>query len=47
VTRLEQTDAAEVEAIRAIRAQGHGVVRTARQLRVGVGTVLRLTGGQQ
>jgi DNA invertase Pin-like site-specific DNA recombinase len=33
--RLDQTDAAEVEAIRAVRAQDHGAVRTARQVRVG------------
>jgi DNA invertase Pin-like site-specific DNA recombinase len=45
--RLEQTDAAKVEAIRTMRAQGHGAVRVARQLGVGVGTVLQLTGGQQ
>jgi DNA invertase Pin-like site-specific DNA recombinase len=45
--RLEDTDAEKVEAVRTLRAQGLGVLRIARQLGVGVGTVLRLTGGQQ
>jgi DNA invertase Pin-like site-specific DNA recombinase len=41
---LEETDAAKVKAIRAMRAQGKGIRRIATDLGVGVGTVLRLTG---
>jgi DNA invertase Pin-like site-specific DNA recombinase len=41
--RLEGSDAAKVEAIRAMRAQGFGILRIARQFGVGVGTVMRLT----
>ncbi|MFL4984815.1 MAG: recombinase family protein [Xanthobacteraceae bacterium] len=40
--RLEGSDAAKVEAIRAMRAQGFGILRIARQFGVGVGTVMRL-----
>jgi DNA invertase Pin-like site-specific DNA recombinase len=42
--RLEDTDADKVAAILAARAKGTGLRRIARELRVGVGTVLRLTG---
>jgi DNA invertase Pin-like site-specific DNA recombinase len=41
--RLEDTDANKVAAIVAARANGKGVRRIARELGVGVGTVLRLT----
>jgi DNA invertase Pin-like site-specific DNA recombinase len=41
--RLE-SDAAKVAAIVAARAKGTGVRRIARELGVGVGTVLRVTG---
>ena len=41
--RLEDTDANKVAAIVAARANGTGVRRIARELGVGVGTVLRLT----
>jgi DNA invertase Pin-like site-specific DNA recombinase len=43
--RLEDTDAKKVAAIRAARKGGKGVRRIARDLGVGVGTVLRVTGG--
>ena len=42
--RLEHSDAAKVAAIVAARAAGTGVRRIARELGVGVGTVLRVTG---
>jgi len=42
--RLEDSDADKVAAIVAARAAGTGVRRIARELGVGVGTVLRLTG---
>jgi DNA invertase Pin-like site-specific DNA recombinase len=41
---LEDTDAAKVAAIRAMRRKGTGIRRIARELGVGVGTVLRVTG---
>jgi DNA invertase Pin-like site-specific DNA recombinase len=41
--RLEDTDAKKVAAIRSARKKGVGVRRIARDLGVGVGTVLRLT----
>jgi hypothetical protein len=41
---LEETNAAKVKAIRAMRAQGKGIRRIAADLGVGVGTVLRITG---
>jgi DNA invertase Pin-like site-specific DNA recombinase len=41
--RIEDTDAGKVAAIIAARAKGMGVRRIARDLGVGVGTVLRLT----
>jgi DNA invertase Pin-like site-specific DNA recombinase len=41
--RLEDTDAGKVAAIQAARAAGAGIRRIARDLRVGVGTVLRVT----
>ena len=41
---LEHADAAKVAAIRAMRNKGTGIRRIARDLRVGVGTVLRVTG---
>jgi DNA invertase Pin-like site-specific DNA recombinase len=40
---LEDTDAAKVAAIRAVRDKGTGIRRIARELGVGVGTVLRVT----
>src|SRR5580704_14842 len=43
--RLEETDAKKVAAIRAARKGGKGVRRIARDLGVGVGTVLRVTAG--
>jgi DNA invertase Pin-like site-specific DNA recombinase len=42
--RLEDTDAEKVAAIVAARATGTGIRRIARDLRVGVGTILRVTG---
>jgi DNA invertase Pin-like site-specific DNA recombinase len=42
--RLEDSDADKVVAIMAARAKGTGIRRIARELGVGVGTVLRLTG---
>jgi DNA invertase Pin-like site-specific DNA recombinase len=42
--RLEDTDADKVMAIRLARTSGAGIRRIARQLGVGVGTVLRVTG---
>jgi DNA invertase Pin-like site-specific DNA recombinase len=42
--RLEDSDADKVAAIVAARAQGTGIRRIARELGVGVGTVLRVTG---
>jgi hypothetical protein len=42
--RLEDSDADKVAAIMAARAQGTGIRRIARDLGVGVGTVLRVTG---
>ena len=42
---IEVTDAKKVGAIRAARADGKGLRRIARELGVGVGTVIRLTGG--
>jgi hypothetical protein len=44
--RLEDADAGKVEAIRRARARGLGIRRIARDLQVGVGTVLRVTGAQ-
>jgi len=41
--RIEDTDARKVAAIRLDRAKGKGVRRIARDLGVGVGTVLRVT----
>ena len=43
--RIEEADAKKVAAIRALRAKGTGIRRIARDLGVGVGTVLRVTGG--
>jgi DNA invertase Pin-like site-specific DNA recombinase len=43
--RLEDTDAKEVAAIISARASGAGIRRIAQDLGVGVGTVLRVTGG--
>jgi DNA invertase Pin-like site-specific DNA recombinase len=43
--RLEDTDADKVAAIMTARAKGTGLRRIARELGVGVGTVLRVTGG--
>jgi hypothetical protein len=40
---LEETDAAKVAAIRAMRDKRTGIRRIARELGVGVGTVLRVT----
>jgi DNA invertase Pin-like site-specific DNA recombinase len=42
--RLEDSDADKVAAIVAARAKGTGIRRIARELGVGVGTVLRVTG---
>jgi DNA invertase Pin-like site-specific DNA recombinase len=42
--RLEDSDADKVAAIVAARAEGIGIRRIARELGVGVGTVLRVTG---
>lgn len=42
--RIEDTDADKVAAILAVRAKGTGLRRIARDLGVGVGTVLRITG---
>jgi hypothetical protein len=42
--RLEDSDADEVAAIVAARAKATGIRRIARELGVGAGTVLRLTG---
>jgi DNA invertase Pin-like site-specific DNA recombinase len=42
--RLEDSDAEKVAAIVAARAAGTGIRRIARELGVGVGTVLRVTG---
>ena len=42
--RLEDSDADKVAAIVAARAKGIGIRRIARDLGVGVGTVLRVTG---
>ena len=42
--RLEDSDADKVAAIVAARAEGTGIRRIARELGVGVGTVLRVTG---
>ena len=42
--RLEDSDADKVAAIVAARAAGTGIRRIARELGVGVGTVLRVTG---
>ena len=42
--RLEDTDADKIAAIVAARAKGTGIRRIARDLGVGVGTVLRVTG---
>jgi DNA invertase Pin-like site-specific DNA recombinase len=42
--RLEDADAKKVKAIQAARAKGTGIRRIARDLGVGVGTVLRVTG---
>jgi hypothetical protein len=41
---VEETNAAKVKAIRAMRAQGKRIRRIAADLGVGVGTVLRITG---
>jgi DNA invertase Pin-like site-specific DNA recombinase len=43
--RLEDTDPKKVTAIRRARASGHGIRRIARDLAVGVGTVLRVLDG--
>jgi DNA invertase Pin-like site-specific DNA recombinase len=43
--RLEDTDADKVTAIVAARAAGTGIRRIAKDLGVGVGTVLRVTSG--
>jgi DNA invertase Pin-like site-specific DNA recombinase len=43
--RLEDTDAKKVTAIRRARASGQGIRRIARDLGVGVGTVLRVLDG--
>ena len=43
--RLENSDTDTVAAIVAARAAGTGIRRIARELGVGVGTVLRVTGG--
>ena len=43
--RLEDTDAKKVTAIRHARTSGHGIRRIARDLGVGVGTVLRVLDG--
>jgi DNA invertase Pin-like site-specific DNA recombinase len=43
--RIEDADAKKAAAIRALRAKGTGIRRIARDLGVGVGTVLRVTGG--
>jgi hypothetical protein len=42
--RLEDSDVEKVAAIVAARAKGTGIRRIARDLGVGVGTVLRVTG---
>jgi DNA invertase Pin-like site-specific DNA recombinase len=42
--RMEDSDADKVAAIVAARAKGTGIRRIARELGVGVGTVLRVTG---
>jgi hypothetical protein len=42
--RLEDSDADKVAAIVAARAEGTGIRRIARELGVGVGPVLRVTG---
>ena len=42
--RLEDTDADKMTAIVAARAKGTGIRRIARELGVGVGTVLRVNG---
>ena len=42
--RLEDTDAGKVAAIRRARTKGAGIRKIARDLGVGVGTVLRVTG---
>jgi DNA invertase Pin-like site-specific DNA recombinase len=42
--RLEETDAKKVAAIRSAKSKGIGIRRIARDLRVGVGTVLRVLG---
>lgn len=44
--RLEDTDADKIVAIMAARATGTGIRRIARELGVGVGTVLRVTTGE-
>jgi len=40
--RLEQTDKRKVAAIRASLSAGHGILRTARELKVGVRTIIRI-----
>jgi DNA invertase Pin-like site-specific DNA recombinase len=42
--RLEDTDASKVSAIQRARAKGTGIRRIARDLGVGVGTVIRIAG---
>jgi DNA invertase Pin-like site-specific DNA recombinase len=42
--RLEETDAKKVAAIRSAKSKGMGIRRIARDLEVGVGTVLRIVG---
>jgi DNA invertase Pin-like site-specific DNA recombinase len=42
--RLEETEPQKAAAIRRARAKGTGIRRIAREMGVGVGTVLRLTG---
>jgi DNA invertase Pin-like site-specific DNA recombinase len=42
--RLEDTDAKKVAAIRSAKSKGMGIRRIARDLSVGVGTVLRVLG---
>jgi DNA invertase Pin-like site-specific DNA recombinase len=41
---IEEVDAGKVAAIRAARATGMGIRRIARELQVGVGTVIRIVG---
>ena len=45
--KLETSNAKKAAAVIALRAKGVGIRRIARELRVGVGTVMRLTGDQK